>query len=92
MCKQSYNHISVYFIEIIHKYLLSYFSEEQFDLSFSKMLKLSNELLGETLFFWNKLFDKQEDIGETRGADFSDNDGCQFVSSRKGQKLKIRNI
>ena len=56
------------------------------------MLKLSNELLGETLFFWNKLFDKQEDIGETRGADFSDNDGCQFVSSRKGQKLKIRNI
>ena len=77
---------------MIRDYLLLYFSEEQFDLSFSRMLKLSNELFGETLFLWYELFDRQEDIGDTRGADFSDNGGCHFVSSRKGQKLKIRNI
>jgi hypothetical protein len=67
-------------IRNLKDYLWRDFSDERLDLSFSNILRLSIEQLGEKLLDCDKLDEREEHTGETFGGDFSEN---EFFHSRQ---------
>ena len=65
-------------------------SDERLDLSFSNILRLSNEQPGEKLLDGDKLDKRGEHIGDTFGGDFSENEF--FHSSQTGIQWDLNSV